>query len=199
MLVSIVVVAEPTHPNEIGLYLTVDGTGPTGVSTTQNTVVNAYLVLTRPTNTGTGEPVSSLNGFDLMIHVDPIPASDLFVLRMAFWPGIIACCPDQFFGNRPYSLIDVSFYPSQPQPVTDQFVVLIEYDFLKLSSARHSITLEPLPTAAIPGQMSFQPANGDRQVMHPISGAHDAPVFIFNGEAVAVENDSFGSIKALYR
>jgi hypothetical protein len=192
-------IAEPTHPNEIGIYLTDDGTGPTGVTTTQNTVVPAYLVLTRPTTTETGEPVLSLTGFDLMIHVDPLPASDLFVLRMAFWPGIIDCCPDQFFGDRPYSLIDVSFYPAQPQPVTGQSVVLIEYDFLKLSSAPHAITLEPLPTAAIPGQMSYQPASGDRQIMHPISGAHDAPVFIFNGEAVAVENESFGSVKALYR
>lgn len=198
ILFPTLVVAEPTHPNEIGLYLTVDGTGPTGV-TTPNTFVPAYLVLTRPTITETGEPVLNLTGFDLMIHVDPIPAGDLFVLRIAFWPGIMDCCPDPFFGDRPYSLIDVSYYPAQPQPVTGQSVVLIEYDFLKLSSSPHVITLEPLPTAAIPGQMSFQPANGDRQIMHPISGSFEDPVFVFNGEAVGVESVSFGSVKALYR
>jgi hypothetical protein len=35
--------------------------------------------------------------------------------------------------------------------------------------------------------------------MHPVSGSHDAPVFLFNGEAVTVESDTFGSVKALYR
>ena len=35
--------------------------------------------------------------------------------------------------------------------------------------------------------------------MYSMGGSHEAPVFVFNGEAVAVENESFGSVKALYR
>jgi len=39
----------------------------------------------------------------------------------------------------------------------------------------------------------------DIRIMHPVSGSYDAPVFIFNGEAVPVETESFGPVKTLYR
>jgi hypothetical protein len=32
-----------------------------------------------------------------------------------------------------------------------------------------------------------------------MGGSHDAPVFLFEGIAIAVEEESFGSVKALYR
>ena len=55
-----------------------------------------------------------------------------------------------------------------------------------------------------PGQMAFlggyEPAPPYSLLpMYSIGGSHDAPVFIFNGEAVDVESESFGTVKALYR
>jgi hypothetical protein len=41
---------------------------------------------------------------------------------------------------------------------------------------------------------------GDLRVMYSIADAiHEAPVFLFGGFAIAVETESFGSVKALYR
>jgi hypothetical protein len=51
--------AEPTHPNEVGLYTNDDGTGIYGFGT----LLEVYLVLTRPTDTLTGNPYTTINAF----------------------------------------------------------------------------------------------------------------------------------------
>jgi hypothetical protein len=47
--------------------------------------------------------------------------------------------------------------------------------------------------------MTYRSETGQQIAMYPISGSHEAPVFVFNGVAVPVEEESFGSVKALYR
>jgi hypothetical protein len=64
-----------------------------------------------------------------------------------------------------------------------------------------NVTLGPISTMppSISGQMAFVTPNSTLEAMYSMGGSHDAPVFLFGGEAVPVEKESFGSVKALYR
>ena len=71
---------------------------------------------------------------------------------------------------------------------------------IPLSTPAYSVQI-PLSRASI----LFYPSNLIRGqadhllIMYSMGASHDAPVFHFEGEAVAVENDTFGSVKALFR
>ena len=70
-------IAEPTHPNEVGLYMEPfepDGTGVTGTYIVGDPVI-VYLVLTRPTDTETGIPYPTINAFECMLTFNPINAA----------------------------------------------------------------------------------------------------------------------------
>ena len=74
--------------------------------------------------------------------------------------------------------------------------------FVQVVAEVIEVTLGPINitrSPTVPGQMVYRSGNGHLEIMHPVSGSHDAPVFVFGGEAVAVENESFGTVKALYR
>ena len=74
LLMAGVVLAEPTDPNEIGLYVTQDGTGPTG-TTVIGTPVEVYLFLTRPTDVEeNGQPFISFAGFECLFTFNPVPS-----------------------------------------------------------------------------------------------------------------------------
>ena len=77
---------------------------------------------------------------------------------------------------------------------------------MNLGDGITEVSLGPLDDSqSIPGEMAFlgghQSSGPDYilTIMYSMGGSHDAPVFVFNGEAVAVENESFGSVKALFR
>jgi hypothetical protein len=61
------------------------------------------------------------------------------------------------------------------------------------------VTLSPASIPSIPGTMAYLPTDPPLQEMFPASGDYSDPVFIFAGEAVPVQEESFGSVKALYR
>ena len=85
-------------------------------------------------------------------------------------------------------------------PVVNEAATLVEFIFLVLSPVPVEVTLGPVSVPSIPGQMVFLATEGpDLQQMHPVSGHPDAPVFIFEGRAIPVESESFGSVKVLYR
>ena len=76
-------IAEPTHPNEVGLYTTPDGYGATGTSVI-GSPVEVYLVLTRPTDVNNGDaPYPTVNAFECTLRFDPIPNNNLFKLYIA--------------------------------------------------------------------------------------------------------------------
>ena len=74
-------IAEPTHPNEVGLYMTSDGLGETGTMEIGYPVV-VYLVLTRPTDSETGIPYTTINAFECQLNFNPI--GNLFKLSEAY-------------------------------------------------------------------------------------------------------------------
>jgi len=199
MLVSSVVFAEPTHPNEVGLYMTPDGYGATGTMETM-VPVDVFLVLTKPADAENGfVPFSHVLGFELALHFDPAPYGDLFKLGEVFPPGSINV-GDNSDINQGFLDYIVGISTDYPLIVTDESVVLMTIIFFKVTASQTAITLKPIIPASISGEMAFLGEDYEQlRAMHSISGSHDAPVFIFNGEAVAVEKESFGSVKALFR
>ncbi len=199
MLAGSVGLAEPTHPNEVGLYTEPNGFGPTGTYIV-GVPVEIYLVLTKPADAQNGyEPFAHVQGFELALHFEPNPTGDLFKLFEELPEGSVNV-GDNSDINQGFLAYVVGISSSYPLMVTDESVVLMTLHFFKLSSSPTAVTLKPTSPASIPGQLAFLGESYEQlRAMYPVSGSHDAPVFFFNDIAVAVENESFGSVKALYR
>lgn len=191
--------AWPTDPNEIGLYTEPNGYGATGTYNV-GVPVNVYLVLTKPTNLEVWEPISTLAVFETQLNFNPIGG---VVLLADALPEPAINFGDAGHINDGYLEYIVGAYFPYSWPVTDESIVLITFTFINTNSGAVEITLGPVSYPTIPGQMVFGTRDYEApfhfEFMYPISGSYDTPVFLFNGEAVAVENASFGSVKALYR
>jgi hypothetical protein len=197
-----VVVAEPTHPNEVGLYLSPDGYGATGTFEVM-VPVTVYLVLTKPTDVQNGgAPYNNIYGFECQLNFNPNPFGNLFKL-LDNLPSVSINVGDSSDINQGFLEYVVGIADSNPLAVVDEAAVLITFTFMAVAPNPFVVTLGPPGGySSIPGQMAFYPNDqysDDAQVMYSVGGSHESPVFIFNGEAVAVETETFGSVKALYR
>lgn len=194
--------AEPTHPNEIGLYTTEDGYGATGTFVT-GTPVSLYLVLTKPSQMPGEVPYTDYFGFELRMEFDPLPAGDLTLLEINL-PG-----NNVDVGNKDFPAGWLEFVCgidyNNPLPVVDEAVTVAELVFLNSGATPIRVYLKPnADFQSVAGEMGFLGGFGpgtdyDLLAMYPVSGSHDAPVFEFNGSAVPVEDATFGTVKALYR
>lgn len=199
-----VALAEPTDPNEIGLYLTQDGSGPFG-TTVIGSPVDVYLVLTLAADVdGSGQPFFSCGGFECLFTFNPAP-SLLILMQTVLPPGSLDIGRYKDIQEGVLEFIVGIPRNSAPQ-VVDGAIVVAQLTFLNLDTTVTEVSLGPLgDLESIPGHMAFVglfEEEGSEPVLSPmysIGGSHEAPVFVFNGEAVAVENESFGSVKALYR
>ena len=187
--------AEPTHPNEVGLYFeNEDGTGPTGAFGI-GIPLNVYLVLTRPTDPMTGTPYPTINAFECRLDFNPI--GNMFKLG-EFYPENSINVGDNTNIGLGYLEYVVGF--AADVPVTDESVMLVRIMFMHTAPGVIEVTLGPTEGGqSIPGEMAFQSVPGQLRIMYSMGGSHDAPVFLFEGIAIAVEEESFGSVKALYR
>ncbi len=187
--------AEPTHPNEVGLYTNDDGTGATGVQGLLGPV-ELYLVVTRPTDTDTGQPFDSINAFQCRLEFSTV--DNLAFVGEVLPPNSVNFVPDNHF-NDGYMEYFVGMVDDWP--VTNDSVVLITFTFAQTAPGMVAVRLGPIQVYPpdIPGHMIISTSFGPIMPMYPISGSHDAPVFLFDGEAVGVENQLFGSFKALFR
>lgn len=187
-------IAEPTHPNEVGLYMTPDGLGATGTFVVE-APVTAYLVLTRPEKDGV--PYLTVNAFECLLRFNPI--GNMFKLGEVFPPNSINVGDNNNIQDG-YLEYVVGIDLANPVPVINESVVLVAITFLHAAPIVTEVTLAPpLYGGSIQSQMAYQSVDGDLRVMYSMGGSRDAPVFLFGGEAVAVEKESFGSVKALYR
>ena len=186
--------AQGQFPNEIGLYLSPDEAGATGTSIFL-APVDVYLVLSRPTDVANGgAPYATVDAFECCLNFHG-SENDVYIM------GIGLAVPGVDIGPKNISQGTAQFIVGfgEPVEVVNRSVMLCRITFMKMSAAPTSVTLGPASPASIPGQMAFQSVGGQLRVMNSVGGSPTAPVFIFNGEAVAVENASFGSVKALYR
>lgn len=187
--------AEPTHPNEVGIYTNSDGTGATGIHGLIGQV-ELYLVLTRPTDTEIGQPLDNINGFDCRLDFSSV--DNLAFLGAVLPPDAINFNPYNHFseGYMEYFVAMLNGIP-----VIGESVSLITFTFGQTAPGMVAVRLGPLQvfTPIVEGQMTVSQEQGPLVPIYPISGSFDAPVFLFDGDAVAVENQSFGSLKALFR
>ncbi len=185
--------------NQFGIY-----GDPTGLPGSSNVDVgpasqsSAYLVLTNPVNetydggTGTTVPVTMVEAFECRI-IMPASAS-FFALTTTLPPESID------IGQKP----DFVVGSATPYPVTDNAVVLITWTMMVTDLATHNFFLEMTSIPSLPGTMAFQDAGGDPDGFplveaYPASGNSSDAVFSINGGAVAIETESWGNVKSLYR
>jgi len=195
MLVPGTGIAEPTHPNEVGLYTNDGVNGPTGIYGI-GTPLEVFLVLTRPTDTLTGAPYATINAFECRLNFNPI--GNLFKLGEILPPESINIGETS---NILAGYLEYVVGIGTDWPVINESVVLVAFVFLHTAPGVIEVTLGPISNfnPSIPGHMAFQSVPGHLLIMYSMGGSHDAPVFLFEGEAVAVENETFGSVKALFR
>ena len=189
--------AQHEFSNQVGLYLTPDGFGETGTMTVGDEVF-VFLVLTRPTDVLNGElPYEDILGFELRLYFsDP---TVLFKSTTFFPTGAKVIGGDETWDD---GYLEYYVVMADDFPVTEESVVLIKFGFVAFSANPVLVTLGPTITnPAVEGQMTFMAVSPDLRAMYPSSGSFDDPVFTFNveGGAVPTENESFGSVKALFR
>ena len=183
--------AQHVYPNQIGIYEFSDGTGNTGTFDV-GTPVTVFLVLTKPEKDGV--PINTINAFELTLNFNP--AGNLFKLAEVF-PGNNVNVGDNSDINQGFLEYIVGF--ATDHAVTDESITLITFTFMHTAPGVIDVTLSPTSKPSIPGEMAYQSIPGDLRVGFTSAGPAGGPVFVFDGAAVATENESFGSVKALYR
>lgn len=183
--------------NQLGIYTTQTGVpGSENTNVAVFTQVNAYLVLTKPVNetfdggTNTNAPVTSLSAFECRVV---FPDELNFAVTSQILP------PQALnVGTPPDFVVGLAV----PIPVTNQAVVLITWRFRPFDDQPQSIFLAPTLAPSIPGKMAIVDANDPKiplVAVYPASGSFAAPVFSVNGGAVAIENETWGGVKSLFR
>lgn len=184
--------AQHVYFNQVGLYMDANGMGDTGTNDV-GTPVNVFLVLTRPAE---GESVfAGVKAFECQLNFSP--AGQMFKLGDALISeGLNIGDVDNIgLGYLEYIVGFSDVVALQ----ADESIALVTFTFMNLNPGVVEVTLGPPSVASIPGEMAFLAPNSTLYPMFSSGGMPDAPVFKFNDMAVAVENESFGGVKALYR
>ena len=185
--------------NQLGIY-----TDNTGLASSANYVATvnvpffAYLVLTNPYNYAQGPigseveaAVTAIDGWEARITF-PADAT-WFTLSTTFPANAID------IGAKPDFV--VGFATSVP--VTGNAVVLCTWQFMALAPTKFNTFFNVASIPSIPGTMAIVDANDDGPNLvsvYPSTNDFAVPVFSVNGtDAVAVENESWGGVKALFR
>ncbi len=165
-----------------------------------DTPVDVYLVLTRHTDVENGDaPYSFILAYELTLTFNPVPNDDLFLLDAVLPPENVDIGLRKDI-NEDFLDFTVGLATPASLPVTNESAVLVTLTFMNTNPGMTAISLGPTTRTSTPGEMDYIGENNpDIRVMYSMGGSHEAPVFMFNDEAVAVENASFGSVKALYR
>jgi len=188
-------IAQDVYPNEVGLFTNPDATGPAGISPELLTPTDIWLVLTNVVDEENGGiPMENVKGFECLIGVTPDPVGDFLLLDYDFADSNASSVN---LGNWSNGELIVGY--ALPVSVADENVVLAKITVFCFSTTRYDLSLNYTSKPGIPGEMAFVGDDGTIKQMNSIGGAIGTTVFSIYGEAVAIENESFGSVKALYR
>ena len=188
-------IAQDSYPNEVGLFVNPDATGPSGISPPLQVSTDIWLVLTNVVDEEHGGlPMETVMGFECQIGITPDPTGDFFLLGYDF-----ADSNSSSVNIGDWSAGELIVGYALPVSVADGNVVLAKITVFCRSTTRYDLSLNFTSKPGIPGEMAFVGEDGTIKQMYSIGGSIGATVFSIYGEAVAVENESFGSVKALYR
>ena len=187
-----------THPpNTVGLFTMPDGSGDNH-SIDVGTPITVYLVLIKPTDEQNGDtPYTIITGFECQLNF--IPVGNLFKLGETFPPNYEPVGDNNNIGLGYLEYI-VGMYPGYP--VTNESVVLISIIFMHTAPGNIEVTLGPINISGPPsitGEMAFQEIPGDLRAMYPYTNPYIGFQFLFGEPGLALESETFGSVKALYR
>lgn len=186
---------ESSANNQVGLFLNPDGTGGTG--TAQIAVaVPVYLVLINPTDELNGElPYANINAFECTLN---FTGGSLFKLADTLPPTAVNV-GDNSDINQGFLEYIVGLGTSAD--VVSGSVTMISFQFMATTPALTEISLSMTSAPSIPGVMAYQSVSGQLRRMYNAAGAEGAVNFTFNSDPgpVAIESESFGSVKALFR
>jgi len=190
--------AQPYH-NELGLYTEMTGDeNAVNISVQEFLAFTVYLVITNPYNDEfdngdgnlVGRAVEHVGAFEGQLHWDRT-----FVLRLSM--------------ELPNNGINFAEYPdllvgySTPVAVTSGSAVLATFSFLVLDSEPYEFFLGIFSSPTFPNSMAYVDADdqygSDIVPLNPVSGDFAMPVFGINNNVVAIENESWGGVKALFR
>jgi hypothetical protein len=195
LAVPVLSIAQDSYPNEVGLFVNPDATGPAGISPQLSVPTDIWLVLTNVVDLENGGiPMEHVTGFECRIGVTPDPTDDFFLLGFDFADSNANSVN---IGNWSEGELIVGY--ALPVSVANENVVLARITVFCTSTTRFDLSLNQTSKPGIPDEMAFVGDDGTIKQMDSIGGSIGATVFSIYGEAVAVENESFGSVKALFR
>lgn len=185
---------ESSSNNQVGLFANPDGTGATGTSDIA-VAVPVYLVLINPTDELAGEaPYGTINAFECMLN---FTGGSLFKLADTLPPTAVNV-GDNSDINQGFLEYIVGLGTSMD--VVNGSATLISFQFMATTPSLTEISLTMTSAPSIPGVMAFQSVSGQLRQMYNATGTEGNVNFTFNaGGVVATENESFGSVKALFR
>ena len=181
--------------NRIGIYTTATagddhvGTTPVGVP------MNIYFVASSP-KFEDGSPVPFVDAFEFRVLLDG-PAGSSFRLAETMPPGTINVGNNADHYNSEY----VAGFPT-PITVTGGYASLMSWNMMFLSAGPwyFRLGLTNIPSVAGLIALNYTDESGATLIgCLPSSGDFDLPVFAVGDDVVAIENSTFGGVKALFR
>ena len=185
--------------NRIGVYTETDalGTAEAQMDLEPSTLAYVYFVLTVPRNNGV--PVTNIEGFECTVNVEPL--ATFFKLG------------ETYNSTNGAQALNVSSYPEYvvgwtlPVPVIGDQIMLMRWNVMLNAADAYYVYLTMASNPSIPGALVYQDADGtsgsvERPLLvgaMPSSGAFDVPSFAFNDVTIPEKQESFGTVKALFR
>lgn len=186
---------ESSANNQLGLFLNSDGTGGTGTAEI-GVPVSVYLVFINPTDVENAEePYLTIGAFECMLN---FTGGTLFKLADTLPPTSVNVGDN---GDINQGYLEYIVGLGTPMSVVAGSATLISFQFMATSPALTEITLTMTTAPSIPGVMAFESVEGELRQMNNASGTEGGLNFTFNLDPgpIAIENQSFGTVKALFR
>ena len=181
--------------NRIGIYTDANATDDHIASQATGVPFNIYFVLTSPKNAD-GSDIAQLDAFEFRVTVNGT-AGTLFKLGQTLPTGSINVGADTDPFNAEYAVGIAT-----PVPVTGGLCSLLTWNCMTLTGGTYQFFLNPTSVPSVAGKMAintYVEGNATLVGCMPSSDDFANPVFAVNGDVVAIENDSFGGVKALFR
>lgn len=173
--------------NRVGIYT--DEVASAVRSDVAGTPVTLYAILHNPMNGST--PLVNVNGFEFRLILDGVSVTDVQLPA-----GSVNA------GTGPNNFVVGSSVNFNYSAASDGMVQLMSMDVLCPVAQPSYIYFAPANRQSIAGEMSFIDTDaGELVVMTPACTSNEMtdPVFGFFYDPVATEDESWGSVKALFR
>ncbi len=182
--------------NRIGIYTSATADAAT-YATTPVGQFSLYFVLNYP-KLADGTDVTQLDAFEFVVTITGT-AGTFFKLAQTLPPNALNVGVDSDPFNANYAVGAAS-----PFPVTNHMATLMTWNCMALGAGPYSFFLHQTTAPAIPGHMAInvplEGGNVELVACDPSSGDYAEAVFtIGTTPPNAVENETFGAVKALFR